>query len=301
MTFAVRVPASTSNLGAGFDCLGLALDLWLEAKLEPGVGDPAYAGTLADLDCEHDVLFQQIAASCLVDRFRLTVQSDIPISRGLGSSAAARVAGLALAQLARGITLDRTAIFATAAREERHPDNAGPAVYGGLVLAARSPTRLTLHRDIAVALAVPNDLVETAAARAILPDQISRETAVSQAARAAALIVGLQTGDGDLIGFGMEDQIAVPHRRGLIPGFEQAVSAGREAGAYGVTTSGSGSTLLALTPAARAQDAAAAMATALRDAGNPAESLTPVVSEQGVTVLSDSEQQAVRKTVRSEK
>ncbi|MEB3323620.1 MAG: hypothetical protein VKI81_12420, partial [Synechococcaceae cyanobacterium] len=153
---AVRVPASTSNLGAGFDCLGLALDLWLDARLEDGTGPARYAGTLAGLDATDDLTFALLAERDALAGRRLVVQSDIPVGKGLGSSAAAIVAGLALARLASGDPLDRDAIFRGAAQEEGHPDNAGPAVFGGLVLSAHRPTQLTLHRDLAIALAIPD-------------------------------------------------------------------------------------------------------------------------------------------------
>ena len=284
MSLSVRVPASTSNLGAGFDCLGLALDIWLEAILIPGSGTNTYSGALADLTPRKDAVHERLTASGLDKRYHLQIHSDIPVSRGLGSSAAARVAALALEQLARDETIDPDRVFDEAHKLEGHPDNAGAAVYGGLVLAAHRPTRLAIHPSVAVALAVPKWRVETQAARSVLPETLSRATAVNQASRAAALIAGLANGDGDLIGYGMDDQIAIPHRGELIPRFDAAVAAGREAGAYGVTTSGSGSTLLALTP----RDAASTVATALADVlgrdRSAAAPLTPAISEMGMVV-----------------
>lgn len=281
----VRVPASTSNLGAGFDCLGLALDLWLEASLVPGPGAPEYTGELATVKPGSDVMLAHLSACGLTDRFHLIARSDIPVSRGLGSSAAARVAAVTLEQLARDGRLQLDEVFARAASAEGHPDNAGPAVYGGLVLSAARPTKLTIHSDVRVALAVPQQLVETGAARAVLPENVVREKAVAQASRAAALVAGLANGDGELIGFGMQDEIALPYRKDLIPGLDQAIHAGRAAGAYGVTTSGSGSTVLGFASASRARDVAAAMAEALTQNDNPATAMTPEVSDTGVTKL----------------
>jgi homoserine kinase len=160
-------------------------------------------------------------------------------------------------------------------------------VYGGLVLAAHRPTHLALHGNIAVALAVPQHSIETAAARRLLPDTVLRNVVIEQAARAAALVTGLARGDGNLIGYGMQDQLAVQHRKDSISGFDDAVHAGRDAGAYGVTISGSGSTLLALAPPSAARDVARAMAEALDRSDNPATPLTPAVSEQGVTVMGE--------------
>lgn len=280
------MPASTSNLGAGFDCLGLTLDLWLEARLVEGEGPPTYAGTVEDLTLSVDLIHGLVGR---VPGRRLEVHSKIPVGKGLGSSAAARVAGIALRQLGGGGTLAAPeAIFAEAARLEGHPDNAGPAVYGGLVLASHRPSRHQLGGELGIALAVPDLTIDTQDARERLPRQLARETAVGQAARASALVLGLTRGDGDLIAFGMDDLLAVPYRKDRIPGFDAAVAAGREAGAYGVTISGAGSSLLGLGPRKRATAIAAAMARALTDADTHATPLVPDVAPRGLTLV-DSE------------
>jgi homoserine kinase len=284
MTPTVRVPASTSNLGAGFDCVGLALDLWLEARLAEGSGPPTYGGTLAGLDPKHDLIAQQLDAAGLPGRWHLAVHSDIPVGKGLGSSGAAIVAGLALADLAGGGTLDRQRLLARATAIEGHPDNAGPALFGGLFLASQHPGRLDVAPGLAVALAVPERGLDTHAARARLPRDVPREVAIAQASRAAALILGLTRGDAASIAYGMDDQLAVPYRKDLIPGFEQAVAAGRAAGAYGVTISGAGSALLGLCPAAAAAAVAGAMSRALTAAGNVAAPLTPALARTGLVV-----------------
>ncbi len=284
MTFSVCVPASTSNLGAGFDCLGLALDLWLEARLIPGSGEPQYSGTLAALSADTDFIHGHLAAAGTAQDHQLCVHSDIPLGRGLGSSAAGRVASLALERIARGIAVDRNEIFADAARMEGHPDNAAPAVYGGLILAALSPTPVTVHGDVAIALAIPDRPVETEVARALLPQNVKRQVVAAQAARAAALVRGLETGDAELIGYGMQDQLAVPYRKDLIPGFDAAVEAGCDAGGWGVTISGSGSTLVALSPRDVVSEVAEAMVDALTRHENPAAPLTPAICATGLTV-----------------
>ena len=277
----VRVPASTSNLGAGFDCLGLALDLWLEARLEDGRGEPVYQGTLADLDPDEDLIASILLERDLLRGKQLVVTSNIPVGRGLGSSAAATVAAYALAGL------DQEEIYREAAAREGHPDNVGPAVYGGLVLAAHKPTQLTLHRSIGIALAVPELIVPTRLARERLPIEVPRAIVIQQAQRAAALVHGLVHGNADLVDYGMDDRLAVPVRKHLIPGFDAAVEAGLDAGAWGVTISGAGSTLVAITDTAIADGVGEAIAEALTAAGTVAMPMAPGVSGTGYrTVVS---------------
>ncbi len=283
MTLAVRVPASTSNLGAGFDCVGLALDLWLEARLLEGDGPATYSGTLADLPPDRDLIAGTIRSAGLPGRWHLEVRSAIPVGKGLGSSGAAVVAGLALADLARGIPLNHDRLLERATAVEGHPDNVGPAIYGGLFLASQGGGRLTLHSAVGIALALPDASIDTHAARACLPREVAREVAIAQAGRAAALILGLTQGQPELIAYGMEDQLAVPRRKEMIPGFDAAVAAGRAAGAYGVTISGAGSALLGIGPPPRMGLVASALAKALTAARNPAKPLTPGVATTGLS------------------
>ncbi len=279
----VRVPASTSNLGAGFDCLGLALDLWLQASVKNGSGTPVYTGTLEHFSSEEDFLFGTIAG-LLPTGTHLEVDSAIPVSRGLGSSAAARVAGQVLKRLIAKAPLHRGEVYDRARALEGHPDNAGPAVYGGLVLAAARPTVLQLHETLGVALAIPTQPISTEQARTILPPQLPREEAIAQASRAAALLLGLTRGDPELIRHGMSDVIATPHRARLIVGFADAVGAGEEAGAYGVAISGSGSGIVAITEKRLSVHVAGAMAAALTRSGNIAAGVSPEVAEGGFRV-----------------
>jgi homoserine kinase len=284
MPFTVRVPASTSNLGAGFDCLGLALDLWLEARLLEGSGEPIYRGTLSGLRADQDITLRLLRAAGLVSGWRLEVDSAISVGKGLGSSGAAVVAGLALAQLAREGQLDYARLLELATAEEGHPDNVGPAIYGGLFLAGRPGGWLAVHASLAPAFGVPERTIDTHEARRVLPRQVPRDVAIAQATGAASLVLGLIEGDPELIARGMEDHLAVPHRKGLIPGFDAAVAAGCEAGAYGVTISGAGSALLGIGPKGAAPDIARAVAEALTRAGNPATPLTPGIAERGLIV-----------------
>jgi len=272
----VRVPCSTSNLGAGFDCIGLALDRFLDVTFEPGP-EPLRVerqGTLAALRAAagDDAVVRAFAAALDARGMAapcgsLRMTSDIPIARGLGSSAAATVAGLLLAQAARKETSDRMALLAAATRIEGHPDNAAPSLFGGLVgIAVDDGTPrafpLTLSPRLAFAWAAPPVAVTTAHARRVLPATVPHATAVRSLARVAALIQGLATADPVLLRAGFTDELHVPHRIGLIPGAAAAIDAARDAGAFATTISGSGSGLIAVCFAGGERDVADAMARA---------------------------------------
>jgi len=269
----VLVPCSTSNLGAGFDTLGLALDRYLRADFVPGDGGLhlSRTGTLSRLggDLGEDLLLWSFSAVMtgagaeLGGEFR--IHSEIPVARGLGSSAAALVAGHELARAVLGLDPEPQDAFRAAALKEGHGDNAAPCALGGLraVVSAPSGLRalpLELSEKIGFAYAAPSVGVSTAAARAALPKNVGHEVATAGLGRLAALIRGLATGDPELIRTGFEDELHVPHRLPLIAGAHDAMSAAYDAGAWAVTISGSGSGLIA----ACATDARDRVATAMR-------------------------------------
>ena len=272
----VRVPGSTSNLGAGFDCIGLALDRFLDVTYAPGAAPLTVqrAGTLTGLDiAAADDAIVRAFAHALATRHiapagRLLATSTIPLARGMGSSAAASVAGLALAAAALGEPFDRDALLAHAARLEGHPDNAAPAIFGGLVLVATGEAGepcafpLPLSQRIAFVYAAPAVEVSTRHARAVLPGTVPHATAVRGLARAAALVRGLATGDADLLRIGFADELHVPHRLPLIPHANEARAAALAAGAWAVTISGSGSGLIAVGPPGSEAHVAQVMAAA---------------------------------------
>lgn len=275
-----RVPCSTSNLGAGFDCLGLAFRRHLEATFQPEDRplDSAYGGTLARVAPHDDILLAAFRARAAHHgagdvRGRIHARSDIPVARGLGSSAAATVAGLLLADAAFGREPDRAELLRTATLREGHPDNAAPALLGGLVAVARaaddSPHAfpLPLSPDIGFVYAAPEVEVPTPAARAALPVQVAHAQAGRALGRMAALVQGLATADPALLRLGLLDELHVPWRLPLIPRATDAFAAAAGAGAWGATISGSGSGLLALCPRDRADAVLAAMQDALAGAG----------------------------------
>lgn len=268
----VRVPCSTSNLGSGFDTLGLALNRYLVASFKPGgrTLEVERAGTLEVLDgSPEDDLFVSVFTAEM-ERFGVRPQgtlhlwSEVPVARGLGSSAAALVGGFELARAVLGKTSDQEGAFRMAAAREGHGDNAGPCALGGFraVIAGATgprPLLLPLSDEVGFAYAAPSAGVSTAAAREALPRQLSHDVAVAQLGRITALVRGLAEGDPRLIRIGMEDELHVPHRLPLIASGYNAVGAGYDAGAWGVTISGSGSGLIALCALEDAADVAAAM------------------------------------------
>lgn len=291
----VRVPASTSNLGAGFDCVGFAVDLWLEARVAVGGAGAAAGvtmqrgGSLAALDTppQEDLAYVGFAALCarrgrlVPEALAFALTSEIPVARGLGSSSAALVAGAALANAALALGCTAAEVADVCARIEGHPDNVAPAVFGGAVLGvpldgaasgdadgrAYAYAHLTVSERIAFAFAVPGFHIATSAARAILPPSLPHRDAVAAAAKSAALLQGLAAGDATLLARALDDVLHVPYRRALVRGYDAVEVAARAAGAFGATLSGSGSTLMAVGPADRADAIAAAMKRAWRECG----------------------------------
>ena len=286
-TARVRVPASTANLGAGFDCIGFAVDRWLTASVvardissdhAPEV-TVRRAGTLASLTIPPtaDAVVAGFAAACATrgrtppGRLDFELHSEIPFGRGLGSSSAALVAGASLANAALELGLDREQLAMLCTEVEGHPDNVAPAVFGGAVLGV--PTGrdgahrwafapIEVHESLAFAFVVPpaSVMVETEKARALLPRQVPHRLAVLAAGKAAALAQGLITGNEALLRIALDDVLHVPHRRHLVPAYDDVVAAACAAGAFGATLSGSGSALLAIA----AQDAVERVADAMR-------------------------------------
>jgi homoserine kinase len=299
----VRVPGSTSNLGAGFDCVGVAVGRWLRvsAALRPGgAGDRVTlerSGTLAALELapERDLLYRGFAAACRaagrdgVGPVTLHVDSEIPVARGLGSSGAAAVAGAAAAVALFDLPLERHALTTLCAELEGHPDNVAASVYGGATLVLRGPsglvvTPLVLHDALALVFAIPDFAVETERARAVLPEIVPHGQAVVAVAKSAALVHGLAHADAEALAAGLDDVLHVPYRRALVPGYDDVTAAARQAGAYGATLSGSGPTVVAIAPATSAGRVADAMVVAWRGSGVVAERFTGARPARGYEV-----------------
>jgi len=285
MTARVRVPASSSNLGSGFDCVGVAIDRWLVASVTLGGTGISIrrGGTLSAVRAraDQDLFTRGFRAACAAGGASPTgasieAASDIPVGCGLGSSAAAIVAGALLADAVLGLGLSRVQILEIGTTIEGHPDNVAPAIYGGAVLSVHTRTGLVssslrVAPAIELLIAVPPFPNDTKAARAALPHTLSHADAVVAASRAAALVQGLATGDGALLAAALDDVLHVPFRRAGIRGYDAVVAAAKQAGAHGATLSGAGSAILAIAPRERAAAVGTALLDAWRSAGVTAE------------------------------
>lgn len=283
MTAGVRVsvPATSANLGPGFDVLGLALP-WANAfTAVPAAGTSVSAtGPYASgVDTNPATCLVLMAARMLeahagfrLPEARWTIEARVPTARGLGSSSTAIVGGVLAANALLGEPLSQADCFDLAAEIEGHPDNVAPAIFGGVTAAWRGEGRFRAAR---VASAVPCELVvavpafelSTEAARRALPPQYGRSEVVSNLGAVTALTLALASGTVDYLAEALTDALHQPYRLPLIPGGEAAMRAAREAGAHGAVVSGAGPTLLALAPETVADSVAEAMQIAWGAAG----------------------------------
>ena len=269
----VRVPCSTSNLGSGYDTIGLALDRYLDASYHPADNAELTlerSGTLARLDAQGgsdlvaETFKEQLAKKGITPTGVLRLRSQIPVARGLGASATAVLAGYDLARAARGEPRDNADAFKVALRHEGHGDNAASSLYGGMKAVARTPDgavvmRLQLSEAVGFAYAAPAAGISTLEARDLLPAQLPHKVAAASLGRLVALIRGLAEGHPDLIRIGVKDELHVPHRLSLISSAMSAMSAATDAGAWAVTISGAGSGLIAMCDPDDAEAVASAM------------------------------------------
>ena len=282
MELRVRVPASTSNLGPGFDCLGLALDLHLTVEARVGgheleieaAGSNA-AGIATDATNLVYAALERVLrrSGKAIPPLVLRVHNDIPLERGLGSSGAAALAGvLAGHLLAQDAAPDPQAILLEASEIEGHPDNVAPALLGGLVASAFEgdrvhAVRLPLPTDLVFLLVIPDRGVATSASRARLPHSVPFADAVFDLGRLALLIGALSSGRTELLRTAMQDRLHEPYRLDLVPGLAAALAALRaDPAVHGAALSGSGPTLLACV-SGEAHSPAAAAVDALQRAG----------------------------------
>ena len=277
----VRVPATSANLGPGFDAVGLALSLSMRISLErsprPVVEVHGMGADLIPHGPEHPAYRAARFVAEMVDEsdahFHLVQENDIPPARGLGGSAAALVGGAVAANDLLGRPMAPPDLLNLVCDLDGHPDNAAPALLGGLVIGNLTPDGIRSVRlepkDLGVAVAVPDFAVSTTAARRALPDHVPHRDAVFNVGRSGLLLGALATGEYDLLRVAMQDRLHQPYRSHLVPGLEDVIDAALANGAYGACLSGSGPTVLAFTPTERAGKIAAAMQAAFEDRSIP--------------------------------
>jgi homoserine kinase len=238
----VRVPASTSNLGPGFDCLGVALSLYNNITVSRGKRG-AVSGMIRDAARKFFA-----AAQCKAFEYSCDIRGDIPIARGLGSSVTVRLGVLhALNKIAR-TNLTRHELFTLCAELEGHSDNAAPASFGGFTVArGLEMQHFNVSPQLRFILLVPNFEIATNAARRLLPSKISRTDAVRNVANASAIAAAFATRDYEKLRGCFVDYLHQPFRKKLIPFLEDTIRSAETAGALGAFLSGSGSAICAIT------------------------------------------------------
>ena len=295
MTIDVRVPATSANLGPGFDVLGLALGLYNdivydEAERVVVTIEGEGAGRLdtgADNVVARAARMVYQAAGRRFPGAAIRCVNRIPPARGLGSSAAAWVGGLIAANAALGSPLDRDGILALACRAEGHPDNVAAALLGGLTVSCAAGDRVTavslpVAAEIGWVVLVPETESSTREARAVLADTVSRSDAVFNLQRLGLLLAAVASGRTDLLGLAMEDRLHQPQRQALFPWMESVRRAALNSGALGCVLSGAGPSLLAAVRGP-GESVARAMERALREAGVSGRAATLPVDTVGAT------------------
>jgi homoserine kinase len=253
----VRVPASSANLGPGFDALGLGLDLYLECRFRTAAALTIRAAgrDAHTISPGPDNLIWQTALRVAADAgktmpaIELEIANDIPIGKGLGSSAAALTAGVVIASEVLGLNWEQDRVLDEAARIEGHPDNVAACVLGAIVASAidsegkARAVRLDLNPHYGVAVVVPDYVLSTSKAREVLPTTYSRADAVFNVQRSALLIVALATGATSAFPTALEDRMHQPYRFPLVPGLDE-ISKLRAQGLLGCALSGAGPSIL---------------------------------------------------------
>lgn len=296
-TVRVIVPASSANLGPGFDSLALALGLHNAIALteaEQGLSFH-FTGEGAD-ELARDPSNMVVRAAQAVFRevgrapsgIRVRIHSDVPLSSGLGSSATALLGGIVAANGLLGYPLKRDKLLELAIKLEGHPDNVTAAYFGGLVISSYDGEELVFKtvsiESLNVVVVLPEIKYATDEARGALPEDIPLKDAAQNVGRTALVVQALVEGDYDLLGRAMRDRLHEPYRRKFVSGFEEASDAAREHGAAAVALSGAGPALIAFAEEGH-EAVARAMAGAFQNAtGNPARSWILPVDTQGIAI-----------------
>ncbi len=261
----VRVPASSANLGPGYDVLAAAVSLHLDLEVEETGEFSLDPGGLEVSTGRDNLVVRAFESLHPADGIAFRLRSEIPLARGLGSSAAAIVAGLFAADHLFELALTREEMLVRASELEGHPDNVAAAIYGGFVVCGIGPdgaplaTRFDPPDGLEGIAVIPSEEVSTKLAREAIPAQIPLADAVANVSSAALLVLGLKSADLDLVARGLADSIHQPRRRELYPRSMEIIDAARGIGALGATISGAGPTVLVWTTWQEAGNVAAAL------------------------------------------
>ena len=264
----IRIPATSANMGPGFDSIGIAVELynhiWVEEQTTGLTIDVKRDQAIPVPTDETNLIYKTMKYFYEQKGLKMPgvhiVQEDyIPMVRGLGSSAACIVGGLFAANALAGNICDKDELAQMAAQLEGHPDNSNPAIYGSMVVGAQDENkmnhvRLELPDDLIFATMVPDFPVSTADARGVLPDNYTRKDMVFNASRAALLVASMMTGKYENFDMAMEDCVHQPYRAQLIPGMHEIFKHAKEFGAVASYLSGAGSTLMAMVTKDQAEE-----------------------------------------------
>lgn len=296
----ISVPATTANLGPGFDCLGMALNLrhrvTLSITANPGLQITA-AGEDAHLIPRDTSNLVYQAMQPVFGRvggkpvgIKIHQDNEIPIASGLGSSSSAVLAGMFGANALAGSPLAKEQVLQMATDLEGHPDNVAPAVYGGLVLGVQTTDGLLVEKipvqQFKVLVVLPDFDLQTEKARAVLPQQISLDDAIYNTSRLGLLIRALETANFQDLSIAMQDRLHHPYRIPIIDGMADAFQAAREAGAAGVALSGAGPSLIAFASEGHAS-IGTAVAAAFKDAGLDSRQWLLIIDKKGIGIQTE--------------
>jgi len=246
----VRVPASSANLGPGYDVLAAAVSLYLELEVEETGEFSLDPGGLDVSTGRDNLIVRAFETLHSADGIAFRLKSEIPLARGLGSSAAAIVAGLFAADHLFELALTKEEMLVKATELEGHPDNVAAAIYGGFVICGAgdgelpSAARFDPPSGLEGIAVIPAEEVSTERAREAIPAEVPLADAVANVSAASRLVLGLQTADLDLVAAGLFDRLHQPHRRELYPRSMELVDGAADLGALGATISGAGPTVL---------------------------------------------------------
>jgi homoserine kinase len=285
--FSVSIPATSANLGPGFDAVGIALSMQLRARVKKakrfsiqfaGTSVPSHEGY------ERAILDAMMRLAPQRPCVNISIENEIPLGKGLGSSAAASILGLLVGARASGTRLSRNEVAEHACALEGHPDNALPALFGGAVISVPG-ARITLPapKGVAAVVVVPQIDLSTKAARALLPERYSRSDMAFTAGRASLLGAALASGSWSALHAAMGDRMHQPYRAKKIPGLDDALSV-RARGLLGVALSGAGPSVLAFVRERSASSVAAKLCACFERAGIPAESFELRFASRGASV-----------------